>query len=158
MNKNEVENVLFDMGIPAGIKGFEYIIDALFYIDKHPENIKATKDLYPYIAKVHNTKPSIAERGIRHALSIARSERGNYENAKKYIGFYDGSNFNSLMMLYKKIKQEECEEPEKTNSLEEPLIKNLTVSEFRKIVRQEIKIALNEKNARSEENNGNEQN
>lgn len=52
MDRVKIENVLFDMGVPAGIKGFTYIVDAVEYINKNPsETIHFTKELYPEIAK-----------------------------------------------------------------------------------------------------------
>lgn len=51
MNKTKIENVLIDMGVPAGIKGFNFIADAIEFIDGHKGDISVTKELYPAIAK-----------------------------------------------------------------------------------------------------------
>lgn len=146
MDRAKIENVLMDMGIPAGIKGFSLIADAVEYIDEHGENISVTKELYPDIAKARKTTPSRAERSIRHAFGIARSEKGNYAVAEKYIGFMDCKNFNSIVMLHKKIKQDSAginAEPKKNEKIAEPTEK-ITELKIREIIRQELRIALNE--------------
>lgn len=145
MNKTKIENVLLEMGIPAGIKGFRYIADAVEYIDKHGANIRATKELYPDIAEMRNTTASRVERAIRHAFEIARSPKGNYEVVEKYIGFMNCTNFSSLAVLHKKIKQE-CEEPQNEVKKEEipEQATTITALEIREIFRQELRLALNE--------------
>lgn len=148
MNRTKIENVLMDMGVPTGIKGFTYIADAVEYIDKHGENIGVTKELYPNIAEKRHTTPSRVERAIRHAFEITRSEKGNYDVVEKYIGFMYCTNFSSLVMLQKKIKQE-CEETEiKCEEVDEPKEPNtataITALEIREIIRQELRLALNE--------------
>lgn len=148
MNRAKIENVLMDMGVPAGIKGFNYIADAVEILDEHKGDISVTKELYPSIAKKRSTTASKVERAIRHAFDIARSEKGDYKTVEKYIGFMDCTNFNSLVMLHKRIKQE-CE-PEPI-TIKEPtkpqILKNdapMTASEFQEILRQEFGRFLNE--------------
>lgn len=51
MDRTKIENVLMDMGTPAGNKGFCYIADAVEYIDEHGQDISVTRELYPEIAK-----------------------------------------------------------------------------------------------------------
>lgn len=151
MNRTKIENVLIDMGIPASIKGFRCIADAVEYIDEHGEEIRVTKELYPDIAKKQRTTAARVERAIRHALEIARSEKGDYKTVEKYIGFMDCTNFNSLVMLHKRIKQE-CE-PELQSSVEikeqsKPQIPKsdtpMTASEFQQILHQEFSRFLTE--------------
>lgn len=146
MNRAKSEDVLLKMGVPAGIKGFTYIADAVEYIDEHGTDIKVTGELYPAIAKTRNTTASRVERAIRHAFEIARSAKGDYEVVDKYIGFVNCENFNSIVMLHKIIKQE-CEEIhveiEKKEVVEEP-ITTITALEIREIFRQELRLALNE--------------
>lgn len=146
MNRTKIENVLMDMGIPVNIKGFMFIADAVEYINEHKNIDGITKELYPEIAKKRNTTPSKVERAIRHAFGVARSERGNYETVEKYIGFMNCANFNSLMMLYKKINQE-CENLD-TNFKTENEIKRpdspITTLEIREIFKQELRNVLNE--------------
>lgn len=147
MNRAKIEDVLLAMGVPAGIKGFNYIADAVEMFDEKGTNISITKELYPTIAEKNNTTPSRAERAIRHAFEVARSPKGNYDVVEKYIGFMNCENSSSLVMLYKRIKQE-CGEMEKKGCIEEVAKKenekSITALEIREIIRQELKIFLNE--------------
>lgn len=112
MNRSKVEDVLFSMGIPANVKGFDYIADAMEVFEEMGYQISVTKTLYPEIAKRNNTTSSRVERAIRHALEIANSTRGDYENYEKYIGFTNTTNSAALISLYKHIKSD-CKEVEK---------------------------------------------
>lgn len=100
MNRAKIEDVLLRMGIPAGIKGFAYIVDAVEYIDEHGTDISVTRELYPAIAKIRNTTASRVERAIRHAFWIARN-KGEKEEAERYIGFKNCENSNSIAMLWR---------------------------------------------------------
>lgn len=147
MNRAKIEDILLAMGVPAGIKGFNYIADAIEYVDEHGAEISVTKELYPAIAKKRKTTSSRVERAIRHALGVARSKKGNYKVVEKYIGFADCTNFNSLVMLYKRIKRE-CE-PEHKEVIEKEIVQSesettLTALEIREIIRQELRMFLNE--------------
>lgn len=106
MNRAKIEDTLLVMGVPAGIKGFTYIADAIEIFDERGTNISMTKELYPAIAEKRNTIPSRAERAIRHAFEIARSCKGDYECVEYYIGFKNCENSSSLKMLYKRIKED----------------------------------------------------
>lgn len=119
MNRAKIEDTLLAMGVPAGIKGFNYIADAIEIFDERGTNISITKELYPAIAEKNNTTPSKVERAIRHAFEVARSPKGNYDVVEKYIGFMNCENSSSLVMLYKRIKQD-CEEMEIIGKTKEP--------------------------------------
>ena len=106
MNRAKIEDVLFAMGVPARIKGFNYIVDAVEYIEDHGTDISMTKWLYPDIAKKNNTTPSRVERAIRHAFKVSRS-KGEREAVERYIGFLNCENSNSLKQLYMVLKREE---------------------------------------------------
>lgn len=106
MNRAKIEDTLLAMGIPAGIKGFNYIADAIDIFDEKGTNIGITKELYPTIAKKNNTTPSRAERAIRHAFEVVRS-RGNGEMVSKYIGTVNCNNSSSLKQLHMMLKREE---------------------------------------------------
>lgn len=134
MNREKIENVLMEMCMPCGIKGFKYIVDAVEYIDEHGENISVTKQLYPDIAKKNDTTSSKVERAIRHAFETVRGKKEKYDVVEKYIGFENCSNFSSLIMLTKKIKREETR-LEHTDEATEKI---------REIVRRELSIVLNE--------------
>lgn len=137
MNRNKVEDIILEIGIPANTKGFGYIVDAMDIFEEKGHQIPITKILYPEIAKRNNTAPQIVERGIRYAFAIAKNARDDYEGFKKYIGFANTTNSAILISLYKHIKRENEEEARKSGGL-----KNLSpeaIDEIRKIVREELK-------------------
>lgn len=107
MNRAKIEDTLLAMGVPAGIKGFTYIADAIEIFDERGTNISITKELYPDIAKKNSTKPSRTERAIRYAFKVARSRKGNSEVVEKYIGFTNCNNSSSLKRLHMILKREE---------------------------------------------------
>lgn len=106
MNRTKIEDTLLAMGVPAGIKGFNYIADAIEIFDERGTNISITKELYPAIAKKNNTTPSRTERAIRHAFEVARS-KGKLESVNYYIGFTNCNNSSSLKQLYMMLKRKE---------------------------------------------------
>lgn len=106
MNRNKVEDVLFDMGVTASCRGFDYIVDAMEVIDKEGCAISVTKALYPAIAKRRGTTPNGVERAIRYALECVH-KNGNKEIFEKYIGFANRTNAPALASLYRHIKREE---------------------------------------------------
>lgn len=65
--------LLEEFGIPKHIKGYKYLFDAIIiYRERSKDSgIMITKELYPEIAKIHNTIPSRVERAIRHAVELA---------------------------------------------------------------------------------------
>jgi len=78
----DISNMLTSFGIPAHIRGYRYIRDALKVIISDPNVMNAvTKGLYPDVADMFDTTPSKVERAIRHAIGVAFA-RGN-ENLKK---------------------------------------------------------------------------
>lgn len=141
MNRNKVEDVLFAIGIPANVKGFKYIVDAIEVIERYGCTVSITGVLYPEVADMNHTTPSRAERAIRHAFEIANSERGDYEVFEKYIGHINTNNGAALTSLYKRIKREE--EEEKTDMAKqiaeispelESMIRNVVREELRRMV------------------------
>ena len=150
MNRAKIEDTLLAMGVPAGIKGFTYITDAIQIFDERGVGISVTKELYPAVAKKNDTTPSRVERTIRHAFERVRSYVGDPEVVNHYIGMDNCENSSSLKMLYIRIKQE-CEETEKEESIEETTKKenetSITALEIREIIRQELRMFLNELNA-----------
>jgi len=77
MDKYDLEtyNTIRALGIPAHVKGYEYIKSAARYLRSHPQAIhRITTELYVEVAKEHNITPSRIERGIRHAISISRAD------------------------------------------------------------------------------------
>lgn len=142
IERADVENVLLKMGIPAGIKGFKYITDAILAMEECNAK-RMMKEIYPMIAKENETTVSKVERAIRHAFEAARSKRGNPDETEKYIGFANCENGNSLKMLHLRMKQEEREPEQKPASDEEG---KLTERRIREIVREELRAAKEEQN------------
>lgn len=83
----EVTNMMHQIGIPAHVKGYQYIRDAILAVVEDVTLLGAvTKELYPMIAKKYDTAPSRVERGIRHAIELAW-ERGHTETLKRIFGY-----------------------------------------------------------------------
>ncbi|MDY3282406.1 sporulation transcription factor Spo0A [Dysosmobacter sp.] len=79
--------LLREFGIPANIKGYQYLRQAIQMVVESPENMSAvTKILYPDIAKCYKTTASCVERAMRNAIEVAWS-RGNVECLQKYFGY-----------------------------------------------------------------------
>ncbi len=71
-NETEVTRIIHKLGVPANIRGYQYIRTGILMAIKEPEILGSiTKWLYPDIAKVYKTTPSRVERGIRHAISVS---------------------------------------------------------------------------------------
>ena len=82
----EVTAILHEVGIPAHIKGYQYVREAIILTVQNIEYISAvTKVLYPAVAKRFQTTASRVERSIRHAIEIAWT-RGNLEALQTYFG------------------------------------------------------------------------
>ena len=73
--------------MPAHIKGYHYLREAILYTIKDMEAINAvTKVLYPAVAKRFNTTASRVERAIRHAIEVAW-DRGDLETLQRFFGY-----------------------------------------------------------------------
>jgi len=81
-----ITDIIRDIGIPAHIKGYQYLRDAIMMIIEEPDLLGAiTKTLYPMVAGRHATTSSRVERAIRHAIEVAWS-RGNADAIHKIFG------------------------------------------------------------------------
>lgn len=84
--EQEVTAMLHEIGVPAHIRGYVYLRDAIVLVVRHFELLGAiTKELYPAIASRHDTTPSRVERAIRHAIEVAWS-RGNLDAMTRIFG------------------------------------------------------------------------
>jgi two-component system response regulator (stage 0 sporulation protein A) len=82
-----VTEIIHEIGIPAHIKGYQYIREAIIEVVADMDLINAvTKALYPQVAKKYGTTPSRVERAIRHAIEVAW-DRGDIEVLQKYFGY-----------------------------------------------------------------------
>jgi two-component system response regulator (stage 0 sporulation protein A) len=83
----EVTTMMHQIGVPAHVKGYQYIRDAILMVVEDVSLLGAvTKELYPSIAKKHATASSRVERGIRHAIELAW-ERGQTDTLKRIFGY-----------------------------------------------------------------------
>ena len=82
-----VTNIMHDIGVPAHIKGYQYLRSGIIHAIKNMKAINSiTKAIYPAIAKKYETTPSRVERSIRHAIEVAW-ERGKYDTIDKLFGY-----------------------------------------------------------------------
>ncbi|MDO4582021.1 MAG: sporulation transcription factor Spo0A [Bacillota bacterium] len=83
----EITRIIHQMGVPAHVKGYQYLRDAIMFVTEEINLMGAvTKELYPMIAEKYNTTASRVERAIRHAIELAW-DRGNVELMNKYFGY-----------------------------------------------------------------------
>ena len=82
-----VTDVLHEIGVPAHIKGYQYLREAIIMTINDMDTINSvTKVLYPEVAKKFDTTPSRVERAIRHAIEGAW-DRGDIETLQKFFGY-----------------------------------------------------------------------
>jgi len=85
--ERQVTAIIHEIGVPAHIKGYQYLREAIGLAVDDMEIINAvTKVLYPTVAKKFNTTSSRVERAIRHAIEVAW-DRGDLETLQKYFGY-----------------------------------------------------------------------
>ena len=83
----QITAIFLSIGIPAHIKGYQYLREAIKLVVHSPEMInQITKRLYPGIAEIFETSPSKVERAIRHAIEVAWT-RGRIENINGIFGY-----------------------------------------------------------------------
>lgn len=82
----KIANIFLSVGIPAHIKGYQFLREAIKMAIDDPDIINSiTKRLYPSIAKIYDTSASKVERAIRHAIEVAWN-RGKIENINSIFG------------------------------------------------------------------------
>lgn len=82
-----ITNIIHEVGVPAHIKGYQYLRDAITLVYNNIELLSAvTKTLYPAIAEKYCTTPSRVERAIRHAIEVAWT-RGNIDSISHLFGY-----------------------------------------------------------------------
>ena len=85
--ENRVTNMLHEIGIPAHIKGYHYLRDAIIMAVDDMDVLNAiTKVLYPTVAKKYQTTSSRVERAIRHAIEVAWN-RGKLDTLDELVGY-----------------------------------------------------------------------
>ena len=85
--ESQVTAIIHEVGVPAHIKGYQYLREAIIIAVNDMDVINAvTKVLYPEVAKRFGTTASRVERAIRHAIEVAW-DRGDLETLQKYFGY-----------------------------------------------------------------------
>lgn len=85
--ESQVTEIIHEIGIPAHIKGYQYLREAIILTIGDMDIINAvTKALYPAVAKRFSTTPSRVERAIRHAIEVAW-DRGDLETLQRFFGY-----------------------------------------------------------------------
>ncbi len=90
-DKNSIEamvtSIIHEIGVPAHIKGYQYLREAIIIAVGDMDVINAiTKVLYPQVAKTFQTTPSRVERAIRHAIEVAW-DRGDLDTLQRFFGY-----------------------------------------------------------------------
>ena len=83
----QVTQIIHQIGVPAHIKGYQYLRTAILLTIKDSDIINSvTKVLYPSVAKKYATTTSRVERAIRHAIEVAW-DRGDVDTLNSYFGY-----------------------------------------------------------------------
>ncbi len=83
----DITNLIHEIGVPAHIKGYQYLRDAITLVVENMDLMSAvTKELYPTVAAMNNTTASRVERAIRHAIELSWN-RGKLETLNKLFGY-----------------------------------------------------------------------
>ena len=83
----QITNLFLTLGIPAHIKGYQYLREAVhMVIDNHDVINRITKELYPGVARRFDTSASKVERAMRHAIEVAWS-RGRLDSVNRMYGY-----------------------------------------------------------------------
>lgn len=99
--KKRIRQILFDLGIPTSLRGFDYLVDGIAYVieTKRPK----MGMLYLYVANEYGTRDVRVERAIRHA--ITRIDRES-EAFKKYVGMNAHRNSEIIYNIAYRIAEE----------------------------------------------------
>ena len=90
--ESKVTNIIHEVGVPAHIKGYQYLRDGIIMAVEDVEVInQITKQLYPDLAKKYHTTASRVERAIRHAIEVAWG-RGQLEIVESIFGYTVNAN------------------------------------------------------------------
>ena len=85
--ETQVTRIIHQIGVPAHIKGYQYLRTAILLTVRDSEMINSvTKVLYPSVAKKYQTTTSRVERAIRHAIEVAW-DRGDVDTLNSYFGY-----------------------------------------------------------------------
>lgn len=150
MKRETIEKVLIEMGMPIKLKGFRYITDAVMLLDTEEWKQPKWTALYYKIGVMNQDSASRVERAIRNAFATTRNHVSDYDLIEHYIGFTNCENSNSIVYLYKNIKQDypDTEEMTEENTNRQAALEvmenfnEITAEMIRNIVRQTLKEML----------------
>jgi two-component system response regulator (stage 0 sporulation protein A) len=119
-----ITDIISGFGISPKVKGCAYLKEAvLFVFDTPSSNVSITKDIYPTIARLHDSTPSCVERAIRHAIAIAwpniSKSMANHLISQSFVARPTNSQFiyhifNELSVAAQKIEiSQDCREPQR---------------------------------------------
>lgn len=98
--KNKAMNALLEMGMPANIKGFQYIAEAMELMEMEKTRYWGWMTaLYWKLSEMHDDTPSRVERAIRHAFSIVLT-KGYLEAVEKYLTMQNTTNGSLLTVFF----------------------------------------------------------
>lgn len=103
---NKAVNALIEMGVNAGTKGFQYIVDAMVLFENGEIRNGKITVLYSKIAEMHNTSWENVERCIRNLFRTVLT-KGNLKAVEKYLSTQKTTNNNLLHVFYLRLTQEE---------------------------------------------------
>lgn len=103
--KNKAMNALLDMGMPANIKGFQYIAEAMELFEADEIWSMKISMLYYKLSMMYNTTSSAVERSIRHAFSVVLT-RGKLGTVEKYLDLQNTTNGNLLTVFFLRLSLE----------------------------------------------------
>lgn len=85
--KNEINHMFIEMGIPRHLKGYKYLVTSISNVSNDISLLsEVTKELYPKVARTHETTSSRVEQAIRHVLKVTWTN-GNKEELERIFGF-----------------------------------------------------------------------
>ena len=85
--ESSVTSIIHEIGVPAHIKGYQYLREAIMMTVQDMDVINAvTKVLYPDVARKYGTTSSRVERAIRHAIEVAW-DRGDLDTLQRFFGY-----------------------------------------------------------------------
>ena len=91
----QITNLFLTLGIPAHIKGYQYLREAVrMVMENHDVINRITKELYPGIARKFDTTASKVERAMRHAIEVAWT-RGRLDAVNQMYGYRVSSRANT---------------------------------------------------------------
>lgn len=97
--KNKAVNALIEMEMPANIKGFQYITDAMVLFEEDKIWMTKMSMLYYKLSMMHNTTSGAVERAIRYAFSIVLTS-GYLDAVEKYLTMQYTTNGNLLATFF----------------------------------------------------------